>query len=144
MPGGSIVWLISTERDSPVTLALMGAFREFRYSPWPREPSELQTWIERFEVNKATGLLPQLIVWDARIAERLLLRTLRGKSPWNGIPTLAYGPSEEIEKRFDFYRAGFSAFCHQPDDSSLGQWAQSIARYWCKVTELPTAQVDPK
>ncbi len=119
----------------------MRAFDNAGYAALPRHPNELMSWINLFESGEVRASVPRLIILDGQVLDSGLLRTLRGRSPWSGIPTLVHGSSVLADQSEHWYRAGISAFCVEPDPEQLEDWAQSLARYWSRVAVLPSPRL---
>ena len=140
-----MVWLISSGREPSVKFSIIRAFQEAGYKAIPRDSERLIGWIDLFERQLVRECLPQLMIFDATVPRpKKLIRTLRGKSPWNGIPTVAHGPNDLGRERKQFYAAGFAAFCEEPAADALPTWSDSLARYWTRVAILPMSdQMSP-
>ena len=122
-------------------MTLLRAFKHAHCPAVPRYPEELMAWISLFESGAVRATIPRLMVVDADAINSELIRALRGKSPWSGIPTVVYGSENCAAQVESLYGIGFSAVCLHPQPLEAEEWAHSLATYWSRVAALPGAEL---
>jgi len=93
-------------------------------------------------MNSKSSPLPCLILLDLNMPGkdgRETLREIKADPALRHIPIIIFTASSDTDDIVDCYRMGASSFISKPNTfDSLIETMNTIAKYWLKVTQLPT------